>query len=74
MSQDSAPNNPQIQMSDLIMMLQILQTVANRGAFRLEEFKTVGACYERLYTYLLDRGAIQPNQQAESNTQQKEIS
>lgn len=72
MPQNTAEQDPQIQISDLILVLQILQAVANRGTFRLEEFKTVGECYERLYTYLLARGAIQPNQNTESNTQKKE--
>jgi len=72
MTQQSADSTPQIQVTDLIFILQMLQAVANRGAFRLEEFKAVGECYEKLYTYLMAKGAIQPHQNTEINSQKKE--
>lgn len=57
--QDTADTaSPQLQISDLLLILQILQAIAQRGGFKVEEFKTVGECYERLFAFLAANGAV----------------
>lgn len=48
----------QLQLNDLIMMLQVIQLAASRAAFRVEEYSSIGACYERIFNFLAANGAI----------------
>ncbi len=48
-----------LQLSDLVATLEIFQLASNRGAFKPEEFTTVGGVYERLYAFLESAGAVQ---------------
>ena len=68
----SDETQPQLQLQDLVFMLQALQTVSQRGAFRVEEFKAVGECYERIFNFLAANGAIKAATQptADPNGQQ----
>lgn len=64
---DTATAAPQLQLSDLILVAQIIQLMGQRGAFKAEEFSQVGALYERIVKFLQDSGALTP---AESATEQ----
>ena len=60
--------DPSMQLNDLVIALESLQLASSRGAFRPEEFTTVGGCYERIYSFLAASGAIKlPNQNEEGN-------
>lgn len=48
----------QLQLNDLITMLQVVQLAASRAAFRVEEYTSIGACYERIFNFLAANGAI----------------
>lgn len=48
-----------LQLTDLVAALEIFQLASNRGAFKPEEFTTVGGVYERLYAFLESTGAVQ---------------
>lgn len=48
-----------LQLTDLVAALEIFQLASNRGAFKPEEFTTVGGVYERLYAFLVSTGAVQ---------------
>jgi len=48
-----------LQLADLVAALEIFQLASNRGAFKPEEFTTVGGVYERLYSFLESAGAVQ---------------
>ena len=61
----SEQEQPNLALSDLIVVLQTLQLASSRGAFKPEEFTTIGACYERLFAFLSASGAIKPPQQPE---------
>lgn len=58
-----AADNPevQLQMADLVSVLEFLQVASSRGAFRPEEFTTVGGVYERIFAFLESAGAVKRN-------------
>ena len=49
---------PQLNLSDLVLVLQVFQMASSRGAFKPEEFSAIGGCYERLYAFLESNGAV----------------
>lgn len=57
-TQDSAPNNVQLQLSDLLLCAQAIQLASTRGAFRAEEFTQVGGVFDRITTFLRASGAL----------------
>ena len=50
-----------LQLSDLLLTVQVIQLASNRGAFRPEEFQEIGGLYDRIVKFLKDSGAIQVN-------------
>ena len=48
----------QLQIQDLLLAAQTIQLAAQRGAFKAEEFTSVGGVYERLVGFLISTGAI----------------
>ena len=59
----TTPQVAPLQSQDLIVVLEALQLASSRGAFKIEEFKTIGETYTRLYTFLVASGVITPQQQ-----------
>ena len=66
--QTTAPEVAPLQSQDLIVVLEALQLASSRGAFKIEEFKTIGETYTRLYTFLIASGIITPQQSASEST------
>ena len=62
--QPATPETSQVQLnlSDLVIVLETMNLAASRGAFKPEEFATIGPCYERIFNFLLASGVIQPQQ------------
>ena len=58
-----------LQSQDLIVVLEALQLASSRGAFKIEEFKTIGETYTRLYTFLVASGVITPQQPTMTQTE-----
>jgi len=58
---------PSLQLSDLVLALQVVQASAQRGAVRPEEMETVGGLYNRLYAFLEAQGAIKRPEQGAAN-------
>lgn len=58
MSEEQNNTQPQLNLSDLLFVLQVFQLASNRGAFKPEEFTTVGGCYERIFTFLESQGVV----------------
>lgn len=56
-SQDSV----QLQLSDLVLVLQVLQLAASRSAFKIEEYNQIGGCYERIFAFLAANGVLNSN-------------
>ena len=52
------PQAPTLQLSDLVTVLQTIQTCATRGAFRADEMSTIGGLHDRLFAFLEVQGAI----------------
>jgi hypothetical protein len=55
-----APAQAQLQLQDILAAAQMIQLASTRGAFRAEEFTTVGGVYERLVGFLQASGAVAP--------------
>lgn len=51
-------SNPNLNISDLVNVLQVFRTCAQRGAFRADEMSTVGGLYDRLQNFLVSTGAV----------------
>ena len=67
MSEENRTEVAPLQSQDLIVVLEALQLASSRGAFKIEEFKTIGETYTRLYTFLTASGVIKPQQPAPQN-------
>jgi hypothetical protein len=59
MTQDT--EEVQLQVTDLVKVLEILNVVSARGAIKPDEFSTVGGIYERLYQFLVYSKVIKPS-------------
>jgi hypothetical protein len=55
-AQTETPTNLSLQ--DLLMVVQTLQVVTQRGAIRAEEMSNIGGLYDRIAKFLVDSGAI----------------
>ncbi len=60
---------PGLQLSDMVLMLKVIQATAQRGAIRADEMAEVGALHDRLVKFLTATGALQPA--PEPNTPQE---
>lgn len=49
---------PSLQLSDLVLVLKIIQVTAQRGAIRAEEMAEVGALHDKLFAFLKQTGAL----------------
>jgi hypothetical protein len=52
------PEAPSLQLSDLVLALQTIQAMAQRGAVRADEMSTIGPLHDRLFAFLEAQGAI----------------
>jgi len=53
-----APKSPNLNIADLVNVLQVFRTCAQRGAFRADEMSSVGGLYDRLQDFLVATGAV----------------
>ena len=58
--QPAPPAGPSLQITDLVLALQTIQAMAQRGAIRADEMTNVGGLYDRLVAFLVASGAIKP--------------
>jgi hypothetical protein len=56
-SSDSS-KSPNLNIADLVNVLQVFRTCAQRGAFRADEMSSVGGLYDRLQDFLVATGAV----------------
>ena len=49
---------PSLQIADLIVVANLIQAVAQRGAIRADEMELVGGVYTKLNQFLVASGAI----------------
>lgn len=57
-TQNPAEPAVNLTVNDLILMLNTIQVVTQRGAIKAEEMTVVGGLYERLYKFLDSQGAL----------------
>lgn len=66
-----ASKNPNLNIADLVNVLQVFRTCAQRGAFRADEMSSVGGLYDRLQDFLVATGAVKVDDgKAEETAQQ----
>ena len=66
-AQAPAAEQPSLQLNDLVLILKMIQAVAQRGAIRAEEMAEVGALHNKLVAFLTATGAIQPAAETQEN-------
>lgn len=49
-----------LSLQDLLLVVQTLQVVTQRGAIRADEMTNIGGLYDRLVSFLTASGAIKP--------------
>jgi hypothetical protein len=64
--QAQAPTGPSLQISDLVLALQTIQAMSQRGAIRADEMSTLGPLHDRLFAFLEAQGAITRPQSAQA--------
>lgn len=52
------PEQPSLQLADLVLTLKLIQATAQRGAIRPEEMAEVGALHDKLLAFLTATGAV----------------
>lgn len=57
-SNQESSKSPNLNIADLVNVLQVLRTCAQRGAFRADEMTSVGGLYDRLQAFLVSTGAV----------------
>ena len=67
--ENAQPEPPSLQLADLVLMLKLIQAVAQRGAVKAEEMAEVGALHDKLIQFLNATGAIKPAEQPSQETQ-----
>lgn len=69
-SQEDVGANPNLNLADLVNVLQVFRTCAQRGAFRADEMSSVGGLYDRLQNFLVATGAVKLTDGSEDPSQQ----
>lgn len=52
------PEQPNLALSDLILLLNLIRVATERGAIKADELSAVGSVHDRLYKFLEASGAI----------------
>jgi hypothetical protein len=68
--QITTPEAPNLALSDLALLLNLVRATAERGAIKAEEMTAVGAVYEKLFKFLQASGALTPPTPEDSVTQE----
>jgi len=63
-----AATPPSITITDIAFLVQIVETVAQRGAFRADELSSVGAVYDKVKAFIVANNP-QPEQTTEEVNQ-----
>lgn len=61
---------PSLGVQDLLLMLQTIQVITQRGAFRAEELTPIGGLHDRLVAFLTHAGVIRKPEGTNDITQQ----
>lgn len=70
--QTQEENKVALSLTDLATAIQAIQLAAQRGAFKPEEFKLIGICFENIFAFLDANGAItRPNAEGSAEGESK---
>lgn len=58
MAEEDQKQTIPLQVQDLVVALEAIQLASSRGAFKVEEFTTVGQAYKNLYDFLVASGVV----------------
>lgn len=61
---------PQLNLTDLVNVLQVIKTCASRGSFKADEMSQVGGLYDRLTAFLVSTGALKVEGDAPAESKQ----
>jgi hypothetical protein len=64
------PEQPNLSLSDLVLLLNLVRVSSERGAIKAEELSAVGTVYDRLHKFLEASGAINKSAPAEQPAEQ----
>ena len=70
-SGSDSSKNPNLNIADLVNVLQVFRTCAQRGAFRADEMSAVGGLYDRLQSFLVATGAVKLTDEESVKDEQK---
>lgn len=72
MAEENQNQAAPLQVQDLVVALEAIQLASGRGAFKVEEFTTVGQAYTNLYNFLVASGVVntQPAEEPAPETNQ----
>lgn len=70
MAEENQNQSAPLQVQDLVVALEAIQLASSRGAFKVEEFTTVGQAYSNLYNFLVASGVVTPQQPDQSSSEQ----
>lgn len=71
MEENSQPQEqPNLALSDLVLLLNLIRVSSERGAIRADELSAVGTVYDRLHKFLEASGAINKSAPAEQPADQ----
>ena len=60
---------PSVTINDIAFLVQIVEIVAQRGAFKADELSSVGAVYDKVKAFLVANTPQQPTPQPEGTNQ-----
>lgn len=68
---ETAPqeNRPTLNLQDLQLMMQVIETSTERGAWKAQELSSVGSLYDRIVSFLVSAGALKPKEDEDSTAQ-----
>jgi len=72
MNTQSDNSHFQVSSQDITLMLNIINTVSNRGAFQPEEFEVVGSLFNKLKSYVVVEEKQEQKEQLELDLQETE--
>jgi hypothetical protein len=67
-SSEIPPSTPTLSLNDLTIMLQIIETVTKRGAWKPDELSSVGALYDRITTFINAANVAKNDESSDSTT------
>lgn len=70
--EESAPqeSRPTLNLQDLQLVMQVIETSTERGTWKANELSSVGSLYDRIVSFLVSAGALKPKEEKEATENQ----